>query len=236
MHTWYRRIAATLCAALVLAAAVLTLTAATPSISAETWRELYVRHLQAWRVEKAARLAAESVIADQEDEISRLSAEVETLSLAVDPLDSLRATREALASEVLALQSEQASLAASVTVLQSAQAWTLNECPDGYGCRGYPVKCTGSMRPTFDCDDLPVGHAFPISVEYGDIVLYDARETDCGWPAHVWFVMHRVVGVTADGYVLRGDANLFADPCIVPLSAVRAKIDHVFHGAFPENR
>ncbi|MFC4249151.1 signal peptidase I [Natribaculum luteum] len=67
---------------------------------------------------------------------------------------------------------------------------------------------TGSMEPTMDAGDgfvaIPGVVAGPI--EEGDVVVFDADELHGGG-----LTTHRVVGVTDEGYVTKGDANPFTD-------------------------
>lgn len=77
---------------------------------------------------------------------------------------------------------------------------------------GYPVLIsfveTDSMAPTIEAGDgfiaVPAGLAGPI--EPGDVVVFDAQQLHGGG-----YVTHRVVGVTDEGYVTKGDANPFTD-------------------------
>ncbi len=67
---------------------------------------------------------------------------------------------------------------------------------------------TGSMEPTMDAGDgfvaVPSVVAGPI--EEGDVVVFDANELHDGG-----LTTHRVVDVTDEGYVTKGDANPFTD-------------------------
>jgi len=67
---------------------------------------------------------------------------------------------------------------------------------------------TGSMEPTLDAGDgfvaIPAEAAGPI--EEGDVIVFEARQIHGGG-----LTTHRVVEVTDQGYVTRGDANPFTD-------------------------
>lgn len=63
---------------------------------------------------------------------------------------------------------------------------------------------TGSMQPTLDAGDgfVAVPSAVAGSPESGDIIVFRAEELHGGG-----LVTHRVVGVSEQGYITRGDAN-----------------------------
>ncbi|PSP79167.1 signal peptidase I [Halobacteriales archaeon QS_1_68_20] len=90
----------------------------------------------------------------------------------------------------------------------------------------WPLPDTGSMEPTMrGCDLLVYGPAD--DVEVGDVVIFDAPWRD-------GLVIHRIVGETSQGYVLKGDANAAPDPMLVPEKRVVAEVHHVVEsgGAF----
>lgn len=244
----------------IIAIVLLLALASMGATSGPDFRWLYLQQLEGYRAERDRADTLEASLTDARNEAQRLRESNAELEAAVTPLreenerlrernqelavlghvesarrqiDSLRDTRSQLNEQVAALQSEKATLAASLNVLQSAEAWIQTECPVGKQCRGFPVACSGSMRPTLHCDDLPVGSAYPDSVADGDIVIYETSKTDC--PFGFSYIMHRIDGITQDGYVLKGDANASVDPCIVPFEAIVARVDRVFEGAFPEN-
>lgn len=85
----------------------------------------------------------------------------------------------------------------------------------------WPLPDTGSMEPTMTgCDLLVYGPAD--DVEVGDVVIFDAPWRD-------GLVIHRVVGTTPKGYVLKGDANDAPDPMAVPEDRIVAEVTHVVH-------
>jgi len=67
---------------------------------------------------------------------------------------------------------------------------------------------TGSMAPTMDPGDgfVAVPSAVDGDVEEGDVIVFRAEEIHGGG-----LTTHRVVAVTEEGYVTRGDANPFTD-------------------------
>lgn len=92
------------------------------------------------------------------------------------------------------------------------------------------VVCTGSMRPTLDCDDAMLGYKpRPEDVREGDILTYlIPKDADECHPHQGNRIIHRVTDVTtnSDGLVFRmqGDANERADPCLVPYDWVETKV------------
>lgn len=67
---------------------------------------------------------------------------------------------------------------------------------------------TGSMSPTLEAGDgfVAVPPVFAGDVSEGDVITYDAKEFEGGG-----LTTHRVVGVTDEGYITKGDANPFTD-------------------------
>jgi signal peptidase len=65
-----------------------------------------------------------------------------------------------------------------------------------------------SMEPTIDKGDAFISIPQPLAgdVEEGDVIVYEARELDGGG-----LTTHRVVEVTDEGYVTKGDNNPFTD-------------------------
>ncbi len=90
---------------------------------------------------------------------------------------------------------------------------------DRTGSHGFTISCTNSMYPTLTCDDNVtlqfVGYDHNFSV--GDIVIYAPTVTQ-RWNARqngFWitttYLIHRIVGKRDNGYVLKGDNNLYND-------------------------
>jgi len=67
---------------------------------------------------------------------------------------------------------------------------------------------TGSMSPTLEPGDgfVAVPTALDSNIEEGDVIVFEAEEIDEGG-----LVTHRVVEVTDQGYITRGDANPVTD-------------------------
>lgn len=78
---------------------------------------------------------------------------------------------------------------------------------------------SGSMEPEIKTGSMAITLAQQ-SYENGDIILY--------WSPYLGeYILHRVIGVTADGYLTKGDANQVKDPWIVTPDKVVGKL--VFH-------
>ena len=86
-----------------------------------------------------------------------------------------------------------------------------NAMPMPFGV-GLSVVLSGSMEPTLSVNDLVVVHAAD-DYELDDIVVYQSG-TD--------LVIHRIVDIQDEVYILKGDANNTADEP-VPLSAIKGK-------------
>jgi len=67
---------------------------------------------------------------------------------------------------------------------------------------------TGSMSPTLEPGDgfVAVPTAVSDGVEEGDVIVFDAQQLNGGG-----LTTHRVVAVTEDGYITKGDANVVTD-------------------------
>lgn len=67
---------------------------------------------------------------------------------------------------------------------------------------------TGSMSPTLEAGDgfVAIPPSIAGDIQEGDVVTFDARELEGGG-----LTTHRVVEVTDEGYITRGDANPFLD-------------------------
>ena len=67
---------------------------------------------------------------------------------------------------------------------------------------------TGSMQPTLDAGDGFVAIPSPLAgeIQEGDVVVFEAQQLHGGG-----LTTHRVVDVTDEGYITRGDANPFTD-------------------------
>lgn len=93
--------------------------------------------------------------------------------------------------------------------------------------------CTGSMRPTIDCDDLVVAYKPAANdINVGDIIIYKTPSPDCqGYTDG--YTMHRVVSVisrtSGPFFQTKGDANSYTDSCLVPPDAVTGKVLAIIH-------
>lgn len=73
-----------------------------------------------------------------------------------------------------------------------------------------------SMHPAFDPGDLVVG-VWPSSLKCGDVVLF--RE-----PTHELYVIHRVIDITADHVLTRGDSNPRSLTEMIEVDRINAKV------------
>lgn len=76
------------------------------------------------------------------------------------------------------------------------------------------VIASGSMEPALGVDDLIVTHAQD-SYRAGDIITFDSGTS---------LTTHRIVAITPEGYITRGDANNAADPDPVPPEKVVGRV------------
>ncbi len=97
---------------------------------------------------------------------------------------------------------------------------------------GRPV-CTGSMEPTFGCNDVLIMYKpTQPDIDKGSIIGFnspDPRNSNC------YAATHRVIGVTyyqgQTWFKTKGDANLLADPCYVPFNAILFKVIGIIYDA-----
>ena len=84
-----------------------------------------------------------------------------------------------------------------------------------------------SMRGTFSFGDrLIIERVRLAGVRPGDVVVY--RDMSCG--GHLEMVVHRVMGVTPGGLVVRGDNNNSDDGILVTRNNFIGKVSHVEKG------
>jgi signal peptidase I len=97
--------------------------------------------------------------------------------------------------------------------------------------------CTGSMEPAVTCDDLLV--VYPprfTDLDVGDIIIFRRQNTICTGYVEGGTILHRITKVTSSqgeglAFETKGDANLRADPCTVPVTDVTAKVLAVIYDA-----
>ncbi len=109
---------------------------------------------------------------------------------------------------------EQAGTAAPRRLLGLAlsAAWVLVAVVVGYflwptslgGCTTLTIVSGHSMEPTYYTGDLVVSRCGDVGV--GDVITYRPPDVDGVR------VIHRIVGGTADGWIVQGDNNDFLDP------------------------
>ena len=78
------------------------------------------------------------------------------------------------------------------------------------------LKCTGSMKPTFSCENtLYFCKHVTGDLHVGDIVAYKYDD---------YLVVHRIIGVTNDGFLMKGDHNKYPDAKVVRESDIVGKL------------
>ena len=104
-----------------------------------------------------------------------------------------------------------------------------------YNVSTLSVACSGSMEPTLSCDDEIDIWIRPdvTEIRIGDIVLYETRCPE--WLPDRSLVMHRVVSRMIRGgehfFILRGDANITDDPCLVKANQIQGYVIEIHEGA-----
>jgi signal peptidase len=75
-----------------------------------------------------------------------------------------------------------------------------------------------SMLFTVYPGDYLVIDTTPESIDIGDIIVYvyDGQ-----------FIGHRVIGITDDGYILKGDNNANPDPILVTQNMIIGEVEHI---------
>jgi len=77
-----------------------------------------------------------------------------------------------------------------------------------------------SMLPTIHDGDYLVIDTTPESIELGDIIVYKHNNELIG---------HRVIKITSEGYIVKGDNNPAPDPWIVRPEDVIGEVEWVIH-------
>ncbi len=77
----------------------------------------------------------------------------------------------------------------------------------------FAVVTSDSMSPTFERGDLVLMQRIHIAPEVGSIIMLESSTS-------MLPVTHRVVAVTDEGVMTKGDARAFADPWVVPKEAI----------------
>ncbi len=90
---------------------------------------------------------------------------------------------------------------------------TKDELPKVFGY-SQAVVLSGSMSPMLEVGDLVI---YKTSSEYeiGDVIIFEAGE---------YFVTHRIISQTENGYITQGDANNVSDDWVVEYSQIHGKV------------
>jgi hypothetical protein len=167
-------------------------------------------------------------------EITELKAELEVANGLVSSISDF----DNLNSQIASLESRRTSIIQQVSVVsqqvsdanavlqQKIQA--ANNITSALGTVGaFRVTCCGSMDPTITSNDMAFILKNPPTVGIGDVVIAVSPCFGEGVS-----VMHRIVRMEGDEYVLRGDNNGGDDPCPVPRSAITWKVLAVAKGVY----
>lgn len=203
--------------------------------------------------ERVLELSAEtttlrSAVNEKDATIAEMSARLEVLEAAAagssglqESFDSLVGSYDLLKTENNELQEQLASMVAQwapVVELEtfgpSGNPLLLNKSLDAWVTE--PL-CTGSMEPAISCDDLLV--VYPprfTDLNVGDIIIFRRQNAVCNGYVEGGTIVHRITRVTSQAgqglaFETKGDANLRADPCTVPVTDVTAKVLAVVHDA-----
>lgn len=76
------------------------------------------------------------------------------------------------------------------------------------------VVLSGSMEPELSVDDV-VLYKTQDKYEVGDVIIFEISD---------YFVTHRIIEETADGFITQGDANNVADDWVVEYSQIHGKM------------
>lgn len=88
-----------------------------------------------------------------------------------------------------------------------------SDVPTIFGVRPMLVV-SGSMEPTFPIGSFVITEAVSAEkVEVGDVVGYWTGNRFVGINP---IILHRVIAITEEGYLLKGDNNETADPMVAP--------------------
>ena len=89
--------------------------------------------------------------------------------------------------------------------------------------RGYAVTVSGSMEPTIAIGDIVWIKQQP-KYDVGDIIVFVDKDSP-----NKSLVTHRVVGVTEEGYITKGDNNNTADSGVVEPHYIKGAATHLIH-------
>lgn len=88
-------------------------------------------------------------------------------------------------------------------------------------CKGcnWDLLCSESMRPTFSCENtLYFCKTTKGELKVGDIINFGTPEYDFDW------VVHRIIAITDEGYITRGDNNDYKDHYVVKYEDINGKL------------
>lgn len=77
-----------------------------------------------------------------------------------------------------------------------------------------------SMYPTISDGDYIVVDVTPEKIEIGDIIVYVHGDE---------FICHRIIAITKEGYILKGDNNRIPDPWIVKEEQIIGEVEWIIN-------
>lgn len=192
----------------------------------------------------------QSDIAELNGQLHSAGLDASSLRLSIAQLQSrvtqLQSRLDSLESENSLLLSRNSELRSQVDALQEELDQLRRVYVSGVYFSGAPVyvdttlvyfanlACTGSMRPTFDCDDAVLlyqpRYSYEIQVE--DVVVYRIPVSDpnnCSFEGR--YIIHRVVRFDGTYYWFKGDANSSEDDCGVTFGLITAKVIGIIYDA-----
>lgn len=89
--------------------------------------------------------------------------------------------------------------------------------------RGYAVTVSGSMEPSIEVGDIVLIKTQP-KYEVGDVITFVDKDSP-----NKSLVTHRIVEITEDGYITKGDANNTADRGYVEPSYIKGAAVYLIH-------
>lgn len=93
-------------------------------------------------------------------------------------------------------------------------------------CKGcnWNLECSGSMKNTFSCENsLYFCYAKKDEIKIGDIIAFLSPEYEND-NYDTFYTIHRVIEINSNGFVTKGDNNLYIDEFIVPYKNIVGKL------------
>ena len=85
-------------------------------------------------------------------------------------------------------------------------------------------KDTSSMKPTFSCENtLYFCSARKEEIKIGDIIAFLTPEY-VNDDYETFYTIHRIINIISEGYVTKGDGNIYIDEFVIPYKNVFGKL------------